>query len=382
MRGFCETNGDDGQKVQDSILDGRKLASRRARLLLSGMSLILLTVISSALAAAHGALPPQTEDPEQIAPYLTPQRMIPIAKDRAINLVCRGQGSPTVVLTPGLGGWSQVWYRIQGELSRETRVCAWDPAGLGFSDPSPEPQDAFNEAQDLEKVLKGASVDGPYVMVAHSAGGFVAIRFADVHPSSVVGMVLVDPSIPDQTAIRGRVAPKFAAFGNRGPEAAAERLRQCAAKLQSKVAKLGTPGFEECTRQPMPDEFSRLSTSLSKLNANPARLLTQASALENAGIENPREAINPHRNYGDMPLIVLSSGQHPIPPNMPTDVQQQADAYFRALASGHAYAALSTRGQKLSVPDSGHFIQFDNPRAVLAAINSVLLDSRSERPDR
>jgi hypothetical protein len=126
----------------------------------------------------------------------------------------------------------------------------------------------------------------------------------------------------------------------------------------------------------MPNAFSRLSMSLSQLNANPERLLTQASALANAGSQSPREIINPHRNYGDMPLIVLTSGQHPIPPNMPTDVSQQAELYFQALVSGHkAYAALSTRGQDRPIPDSGHFIQFDNPPEVLAAINSVLADN-------
>jgi pimeloyl-ACP methyl ester carboxylesterase len=350
---------------------------------LSSVSLLLLSGPAAGPVGAQSASAPQGEVSEEIAPYLTPQRLIHIAKDRAINLVCLGHGSPTVVLTSGLGGWSQVWYRIQGAASRATRVCAWDPAGLGFSSPSPEPQDAFNEAKDLETVLKVARVDGPYVMVAHSAGAFVAIRFADEHPGDVVGMVLVDPSIPDQVAIRERIAPKFAAFGNGGPAAAAERLRQCAAKLQSRALKRGTPGFDECTAQPMPDEFSRLSMSLSQLNAHPARLLTQASALAEAGAESPREIINPHRNYGDMPLVVLTSGQHPFPPNTSTDVLQQAEVYFQALGSGHkAYAALSTRGRDQPVPDSGHFIQFDNPAVVSEAINSVLAEIRSQPADK
>src|SRR6202012_5949410 len=114
-----------------------------------------------------------------------------------------------------------------------TRVCAWDPAGLGFSGPSPEPQDAVHESQDLEEALRAAHVDGPYVLVAHSAGAFVALRFADQHRSVVAGMVLVDPAIPDEAAIRERVAPKFAAFGYAGPRVAVERLRECAAKLLS-----------------------------------------------------------------------------------------------------------------------------------------------------
>ena len=165
-------------------------------------------------AVAQGTASPQAESSEQIAPYLKPQNMVPIAEGRTINLVCLGHGSPTVVLTAGLGGWSWVWYQIQSPLSRRTRVCAWDPAGLGFSSASPELQDAIHQTEDLEQALKGAHVDGPYVMVAHSAGAYVALRFADQHPGNVVGMVLVDPAIPDQDAVRKRVAPKFAAFGN------------------------------------------------------------------------------------------------------------------------------------------------------------------------
>jgi pimeloyl-ACP methyl ester carboxylesterase len=366
--------------VNGNSIEHHGATSPIERCLLASVSLILLTVISGAPAAAQGAASPQAELPDEIAPYLNPQRLVRIAGERTINLVCLGQGPPTVVLTAGLGGWSQVWCRIQDPLSRTTRVCAWDPAGLGFSSPSREPQDAVHETEDLKEALKGAHVDGPYVMVAHSAGAFVALRFADEHRRAVVGMVLVDPSIPDETAIRERVAPKFAAFGDAAPRAAAERLRQCAAKLRSGALKRGTPGFDQCTAQPLPAAFSRLSVRLARLNADPARLLTQASAMTNAS-QSGREVINPERRYGDMPLIVLTSGQHPMPPNMSADVREQAAQYFRALASGHdAYAALSTRGHNQLVPDSGHFIQLENPAVVLAAINRMLAEIGLQPP--
>ena len=325
-----------------------------------------------AQAAAQGAAPSQAEVSEQITPYLKPQLVVPIAEGRTINLVCLGHGSPTVVLTAGLGGWSWVWYRIQSPLSRRTRVCAWDPAGLGFSSPSPELEDALHVTEDLEEALKRADIGGPYVMVAHSAAAYVAIRFADQHPRTVVGMVLVDPAIPDQDAVRERVAPKFAAFGNAAPRAEATRLRQCAAQLRSGALKRGTPGYDECTAPSLLPSASALTEVLAQLNADPARLLTQASAIENVS-QSGREVINPHRRYGDMPLTVLTSGSHPMPPDVPADVREQAALYFRALASGHdAYAALSTRGHNQLVPDSGHFIQVDNPKVVLAAINDVL----------
>jgi hypothetical protein len=140
------------------------------RRLLASVSLILLTLISPASVAAQGAAPPQAKVSEQIIPYLKPQLVVPIAEGRTINLVCLGHGSPTVILTAGLGGWSWVWYRIQSPLSRRTRVCAWDPAGLGFSSPSPEPQDTVHETEDLEEALKVAHLDGPYVMVTLCRG--------------------------------------------------------------------------------------------------------------------------------------------------------------------------------------------------------------------
>ena len=345
------------------------------RWLLASVSLILLTIISGALAGAQGTASSREVSPEEIAPYLKPQRLVRIAGGRTINLVCLGQGSPTVVLTAGVGGWSQVWYLIQRPLSRKNRVCAWDPAGLGFSSPSPEPQDAIYETEDLEEALKGAHLNGPYVMVAHSAGAGVALLFTDQHRRAVAGMVLVDPSIPDETAIRDRVAPEFAAFGDAAPRAAMDQLRQCAANLRSGALKRGTPGFDRCTAEPLPPAFSRLSARLARLNANPARLVTQASAMENAAFRSSREIINPKRNYGYMPLVVLTSGNHPMPPGIPAGVREQAAVYFRALASGHdALAKLSTRGQNQLVPDSGHFIQLDDPTVVLAAINRVLAE--------
>lgn len=299
------------------------------------MGLILFTIVSAAPLAAQGAMPPQAEVPEQGAPYLKPQLVVQIARGRTINLVCLGQGSPTVVLTAGLGGWSLVWHRIQRPLSHTTRVCAWDPAGLGFSSPSPEPQDAVHETQDLEEALKGAHIGGSYVMVAHSAGAYVALTFTDRHRRAVVGIVLVDPAIPDEAAVRERIAPKFAAFGDMGPRTEVKRLRQCAAGIRDGRLKHGAPGFDRCTAQPLPAAFSSLSARLARLNAaNPARLLTQASAIANASSRSGREVINPQSRYGDMPLIVLTAGRHPMPSSMPADVRHQAALYFRALASG------------------------------------------------
>lgn len=111
-----------------------------------------------------------------------------------------------------------------------------------------------------------------------------------------------------------------------------DRFRECAVKLKSGALHQGTSEFNECTIQPLPDSFSDLSKSLVQLNANPARLLTQVSAIESLSLSS-RQVIDPQRNYQKMPLIVLSSGRHPLPPDLPVDVREQAVKYFQALKS-------------------------------------------------
>jgi pimeloyl-ACP methyl ester carboxylesterase len=306
-----------------------------------------------------------------------------VGEGRTINLICLGHGSPTIVLSAGLGSWAVVWRGVQPPLAQTTRVCSWDPAGFGFSSPSSEPQDAVHLTQDLEQTLKAAKIDGPYLVVGHSAGAFVSLRFADRHPKSVVGIVLLDPAISEQDAVMQRIAPKYAQLliGSRSEQA--ESLRRCAAGLQSGGLKPGTPEFEKCTVVYMPPAFSALAAALSRLNADPARKLTEASSMDNF-LESQREVINPRRHYGDMPLIVLSAGRKFMPPDASAEVREQGELFYReGWERGHkAYAALSTRGEDQLVPDSGHNIPTEKPDAVLAAIKRVLAESKLPKPKK
>ena len=68
-----------------------------------------------------------------------------------------GQGSPTVILSAGMGNWAETWRKIQPAVAARTRVCAWDRAGFGFSTPSPEPQDVTHTTKDLERSLKACA---------------------------------------------------------------------------------------------------------------------------------------------------------------------------------------------------------------------------------
>lgn len=137
------------------------------------------------------------------AAFPTPPRgeMIDIG-GRRLRLVCEGpQGqTPTVILEAGSFGLAADWAEVQKRLTAQgVHSCAYDRAGMGYSDAGPLPRDGLAIASDLEKLLKAAHVPGPYVLVGHSMAGLHVRLFAVRNPAKVAGLVLVDAATPEAT---------------------------------------------------------------------------------------------------------------------------------------------------------------------------------------
>jgi pimeloyl-ACP methyl ester carboxylesterase len=115
-----------------------------------------------------------------------------------MHIHCTGEDSPTVILETLAGGTSSYWGRVQPEVAKTTRVCAYDRAGRGWSEPDLEPNTLARTVRNLRILLTQANVEGPYVLVGHSIGGIYVRQFAAQYPQDVVGMVLVDAAHPDQ----------------------------------------------------------------------------------------------------------------------------------------------------------------------------------------
>jgi pimeloyl-ACP methyl ester carboxylesterase len=112
---------------------------------------------------------------------------------------CVGEGSPAVVLETGLGAPSEYWAPVQQEIGGLTRVCRFDRAGRGKSEPAPTtPRTCADMVADLRALLRNAGIPAPYVLVGNSLGGMNARLYAYRHPEDVAGLVLVDGSHQDQ----------------------------------------------------------------------------------------------------------------------------------------------------------------------------------------
>lgn len=100
----------------------------------------------------------------------------------------RGEGRP-VVLVHGRASNSTTWAATMPQLEGY-RVLAVDLPGHGQA-PAPEGEGAYSfEAQTDAVEATLATLDPGFVLVGHSMGGFVALRYALRHPGRLAGLVL------------------------------------------------------------------------------------------------------------------------------------------------------------------------------------------------
>ena len=115
---------------------------------------------------------------------------------RSLYLRCRGSGNPTVIMEGGDEDTSSSYGFAVVDIAAVTRTCVYDRANLGRSDPVEEPRGLSELVGDLEALLDSADVEGPYVLVGTSGGGYITAGFAFAHPDEVAGMVFVETPSP------------------------------------------------------------------------------------------------------------------------------------------------------------------------------------------
>ena len=122
-----------------------------------------------------------------------PGRLIDVG-GRRLHVHCTGTGSPTVILESGASSFAIDWFFVQPEVAKTNRVCSYDRAMSGWSDPRTDVETPARVVADLHRALTTAGERPPYVMVGASRGGLFVRDFQLEYPQEVVGLVLVDPA--------------------------------------------------------------------------------------------------------------------------------------------------------------------------------------------
>jgi len=264
--------------------------------------------------------------------YPPPGQLVDVGGHR-LHINCTGTGSPTVVIEAGLGDWSTSWAGyVQPEVAKTTRVCTYDRAGLGWSDAAALPSDAAQFAGELHTLLQNANIPGPYIMVGHSLGGFIVRIFAHDYASEVAGVVLVDSMNPRQ--VTKSLSNKLGLLSSLEAALARVGVGRLIVKLPA-IASGAPPNGE--AYYPLLFRPQSYQTTANEYKALPV------SAAEAAAV----------KSFGDLPLIVLTAKLNTNPgwPDWQAELLQ-----------------LSSSSQQLFAENSGHTIQFDEPKAAIEAI--------------
>ena len=115
---------------------------------------------------------------------------------RKLHLDCSGKGSPAIVLEAGGGAYAIDWAMVQPRIAETTRVCSYDRAGLGWSDPGPEDETVEQTVGDLHKLLSAAGEKGPYILVGASVGGAFIRAYQRSFPGDVAALVFTNSANP------------------------------------------------------------------------------------------------------------------------------------------------------------------------------------------
>lgn len=318
--------------------------------------LVLWLIVSVLSLAAIGAIYQAIATQIDVRAYPAPGQMVAVGGFQ-MHLYCTGTNtdeSPTVVLETGLGSTSAVWTRVQPEVAQTTRVCSYDRAGLGWSQPSPAPRDAGHIASELHTLLHKANVPGPYVLVGWSYGGLYVREYAAQYGEEVAGIVLLDSSHPDQWTSTPQAQAQFESN---------TRIYF----LSPTLARLGVMRviglLQPSSGLPSPyDEMLRASFSATKD--------WETQSAEFLASPETDDQVRQLTSLGNMPLFVLSATEH----GMPAELEGQWQVFQNELAG------LSTNSLHQVLQRANHASIWRDPETVkmsIAAISQVVEAART-----
>jgi pimeloyl-ACP methyl ester carboxylesterase len=303
-----------------------------------------------------------------------PGQLVDVGNYR-LHTVCLGSGSPAVLLESGIAASSLSWTLVQPNVAQFTSVCAYDRAGLAWSDGSPAPRTFGQIVEDLHKLLTTAKLARPYVLVGHSFGAFVCLAYAAKYPKETAGLVLVDPpSEWMELTGRQRRMLKGGIYLSRLGELLARLgfVRACLAMLTG-----GAPGiprnFVKVFGPTTARTLERLVGEVQKLPPN-IHPVVQAlwcqpkcfrAMADHLGVLGATAQSVTRAAIADLPLVVMSSADQPA----------------NILAVHEVLAQMSTRGRHVVAANSGHWIQLDEPALVVDTIREVVEIARQRRAE-
>lgn len=328
---------------------------------------VLTTIMASILALAGYQYIGTELDKQKYPPI---GRMVDVG-DYKLHMIDKGNGGPTVVIDPGMGGNSLSWGLVYPEIAKFSRVIVVDRAGYAWSDTSPLPRTSDNIVQELHTLLENGNIPKPYILVGHSFGGINVRLFASEYPDEVAGIILVDSSHEDQgeklSFLPSALQPKSTMFSTW--KTYLERS-------------LGLHEYNEKVEQSIAEDIKNYPEEVRR-NFIPCLLslpFYQARQAEKLNFELSRQQLKQAAgSLGDIPLTVISRGKKAtIQDYKGRWTQEQLDKYQNQVwpELQADLVTKSSRGKQIIAEKSGHMINKDQPEIIVEAVREIVEELR------
>jgi len=285
---------------------------------------------------------------------------------RRLHIHVTGNDGPTVVLEAGGMGWSLDWYLVQTEVSKFARVCSYDRAGFGWSDPGPTPRTSEQIVKELHALLQVAEIPKPYLLVGASFGGHAVRLFAKNYPDEVAGIVLVDAR---HEAINANMPPAWKKLETAGKGMQQFMLLISHLGLLKWLGRLvGEKAYPPILMK-LPPEMRQLYL---EVGFQPKYF--QSNLDELAAVVKSDQQVSVTGSLGKLPLTVIRHGIPEMFADMPDVQAKQAEQVWQELQE--ELVKLSSNGQLLVAERSGHSIAIDQPDLIVEIIRQMLMNLR------
>jgi len=309
------------------------------RAIIKGITIVLAIALVTVLAAG------QISRKKLASRFPPPGTMVTMPAGHQLHVYCEGEGPLTILLEAGLNDFSLHWYRLQPQLATITKTCAYDRAGLGWSEASSRSATIDNAVEDLHQVVRFTANDQPVILVGHSYGSLIVRHYADKYPEHIQAVVLLDPANEYQDQ-------KIAGYK--------ELLASAAGEFKT-LGILSSLGIMALSPQTIPaNDLEGIALERYRAVLASGNFFTGAAAETGAMIDNlqiMQKANLPMR----IPVTIFSRGLPYPMPGLPDNSAENLEQTWAALQTD---LVNRLKARQIFAAHSGHYIQVQQPELV------------------